>query len=68
MTYFMPEDTRQFGLGIEVSHDAARDVDVTSGQRKGIDLLRVENREVKLQMRAVAFGGQLLTDAVNILL
>ena len=43
----------QFGLAVQVGHQAARDVDVAAGQREGVDLGAVEHGEAPLQLRAV---------------
>ena len=40
------EHGRELGLGVEVAHDAARDVDVAARQREGVDLLAVETVNV----------------------
>ena len=62
------EHRGEFGLGVEVRHDAARDVDVAAGQRKRVDVGAVEHRERVLQVRTVARRRDALADGVDVLL
>ncbi len=59
---------RQFGLGIEVHHDPAGDVDVAARQRERVDLVAVEHGEGVLQVGAMALRGNALANRVDVLL
>jgi hypothetical protein len=54
------------GLALHVGQDAARDVDVATGQCKGVDLGAVQDGESPGQVRAVGVACQLLPDLVHI--
>ena len=60
------EHGRELGLGIQVVHDAASDVDVPAAGREGVDVLAVEHRERVLQLRALARLGGALADFVHV--
>ena len=68
VTDFVTDDRRELCLGIEVGHDAARDVDVSARCGEGIDLGAVQQRERVLELRAVALLGQFLADIVDVVL
>ncbi len=48
----------EFGLGIQIGHDAARDVDIAAGQREGVDVRAVDHREPPFQLRPMALLRQ----------
>ena len=56
----------EFGLVLDVGHDAAGDVDIAARQREGIDLVAVEHRESVLKVRAVALLRQPFADALHV--
>ena len=62
----MSDDTRQVGLAIHVSHDAARDIHVAAGQCEGIDVGAVENREVPVKLGPMRGLGEALADFVDV--
>ena len=66
MADLVADDTGKFGLAVQIRHDAARDVDVTAGQCKRVDLGAVEHRERPLQVGAVRLRRQLLPDTVDV--
>ena len=53
MANLVANDTGQFGLAVKVGHESARDVDITAGQREGVDLVAVEHGEGPRQLTAV---------------
>ena len=68
VTDLVPEHRGELRLGVQVIHDAARDVDVTATRREGVDLFAVEHGEEVLQVRAFARLRCPLTDFVDVLL
>jgi len=50
----MAEHGGQFRFGIEIGENAARDVDITARQGKGVDFRRIQHGEMVLQIGAVA--------------
>ena len=65
VAHLVAEHRGQFGLGIEVGHDAAGDVDVAR-QRERVHLLAVEYRERVLQVRPMAPGRDALAELADI--
>ena len=59
-------DARQVGFAFHVGHDAARDVHIAAGQREGVDVRRVEHREVPVELRAVRGLRQPLAEFVDV--
>ena len=55
-------------LVLEVRQDAARDVDVAAHGREGVDVVGVDDREVPLELGPLADRGELLADALDVLL
>ena len=68
MPYFMSDHAGELCLGVEIGHDTARDIDITSGQGEGINVRGIQYRKGKLQVRAMALCRQFLTDSIHILL
>ena len=68
MTDFMADDAGDFGFGVQVGEDAARDVDVAAGERESVDLIAVDDGEVEFEFRAVRELREPLTDAVDVIL
>ena len=68
MSDFMSKHTRKFGLGVHEGHDASGDVDITSRQRKGIDLRTVQDRYMEFQLVAVAVTGKITHNLFNVTL
>ena len=50
---FVAHDAGQIGLALHIGHDAARHIDVATGQGKGVDLRAVQHGEMPLQIGAV---------------
>ena len=65
---FMSHHGGQFRLAVEIGHDAARDVDITAGQREGVDFGRIQHGEAIVQAGAMALLGEPLPDAVDVIL
>ncbi len=63
---FVADHARQFGLGIQIGHETARDVDIAAGQRKRVDVGAVDHGEVPVQRRPVALLRQVLADFVHV--
>lgn len=58
----------QFGFGIEVGENSPCDVDVSAGQREGIDLRAVDDRETVLQIGSVAVWRKPLAHLIHVFL
>ena len=56
----------QVGLAVEVGHDAARDVHIAAGQRKGVDLGAVEHREGPRQVGPLRLARQAQADVGHV--
>ena len=68
VSYFMANDAREVCLAFHVGHDAARHIDITTGQSESIDLRAVEHRKVPLQLTPMTLGSQFLAQGVDIAL
>ena len=66
MADLVAQHGREFGFGIDVSENAARDVDVAARQREGIDLRTVEDSEMIFEVRTMALCRQFLADHLDI--
>ena len=66
MADFVADHARQLGFGIQVRQQPARNVDITAGQRKSIDLGTVDHGEMPGQARAFALFCQPLAHFVDV--
>jgi hypothetical protein len=66
MPQLMPHHRGEFGLGIEIGHDAAGDVNVAPRQSEGVHLRAVNHRELVVEIRPVAGTSQSLANAIHI--
>ena len=62
---FMAEDGGELVLGIHNRHQAARDIDITSGHRKGVDDVGIDDGEGALVLQACC-GRNLCADRRHI--
>ena len=68
MSDFVAQHAGEFGFRVEVGHNSSRDIDITTRQGEGIDFWRVQYCEGVVEVGAVTFARQILTDAVHIVL
>ena len=66
MADLVPKHRRQLGLGVEISHEAAGDVDVASRQREGVDVRAVEHGEPVDEIRSMAVLRQRAAQALDV--
>ena len=62
----VPEDCHQLGLGAQVRHDAASDVDVPAGQGEGVDGGIVDDLEAPGQVGPLGPGGEALAEPLDV--
>ncbi len=62
----VPEDCHQLGLGAQVRHDAASDVDVPAGQGEGVDGGVVDDLEAPGQVGPLGPGGEALAEPLDV--
>ena len=65
MADLVTQNSRQFGLGIQVGQHAAGDIDIAAGQCKGVDLGAVDDGEMIFKSRAMAVLRQILADSLH---
>ena len=62
----MTEHRGQFGLGAKVGDQSAMDIDVAARQGEGVDVRRIDDGEMILQIAAVAAAGDPLAYPLHV--
>ena len=66
MPDLMTQHRRQLGLGVQISHQPAVHVDITTGQGKGVYVRRIDYLEMVFEIAAVTIARQLFANFLHV--